>query len=138
MAWEKGESVAFTCAYAGNLKDIADCLKHMEEKTGISKIEMAEEMKCLLAEGTELYESPDRKQKLLDEYTSLCEHNVKGGMNPGFHRTDTKESGGEGRVADAAYQRERMDQCRDDMGWLTDIMTIMEMRLSTVKRMKSA
>ena len=26
MAWEKGESVAFTCAYAGNLKDIADCL----------------------------------------------------------------------------------------------------------------
>lgn len=37
-------------------------------------------MKCLLAEGTELYESPDRKQKLLDEYTSLCEHNVKGGM----------------------------------------------------------
>lgn len=57
MAWEKGESVAFTCAYAGNLKDIADCLKHMEEKTGISKIEMAEEMKCLLAEGTELYES---------------------------------------------------------------------------------
>ena len=80
MAWEKGESVAFTCAYAGNLKDIADCLKHMEEKTGISKIEMAEEMKCLLAEGTELYESPDRKQKLLDEYTSLCEHNVKGGM----------------------------------------------------------
>ena len=80
MAWEKGESVAFTCAYAGNLKDIVDCLKHMEEKTGISKIEMAEEMKCLLAEGTELYESPDRKQKLLDEYTSLGEHNVKGGM----------------------------------------------------------
>ena len=27
-----------------------------------------------------IYESPDRKQKLLDEYTSLCEHNVKGGM----------------------------------------------------------
>ena len=23
MAWERGESVAFTCAYAGNLKDIA-------------------------------------------------------------------------------------------------------------------
>ena len=79
MAWEKGESVAFTCAYAKNLKDIADCLGSLEEKTGISKIEMAEEMKCLLAEGTELYESPDRKQKLLDEYTSLCGHNIKGG-----------------------------------------------------------
>ena len=79
MAWEKGESVAFTCAYAKNLKDIADCLGSLEEKTGISKIEMAEEMKYLLAEGIELYESPDRKQKLLDEYTSLCGHNIKGG-----------------------------------------------------------
>lgn len=41
-------------------------------------------------------------------------------------------------MADAAYQRERMDQCRG-LIWvgLTDIMTIMEMRLSTVKRMKS-
>ena len=27
MAWERGESVAFTCAYAGNLKDIAYYLR---------------------------------------------------------------------------------------------------------------
>ena len=39
MAWEKGESVAFTCAYAGNLKDIAYVLREMRvfrELTGLS------------------------------------------------------------------------------------------------------
>lgn len=39
MAWEKGESVAFTCAYAGNLKDIAYVLREIEsvqELTGLS------------------------------------------------------------------------------------------------------
>ena len=79
MAWERGESVAFTCAYAGNLKDIAECLKYLEAETGISRIEVAEEMKYLLADGTDLYESPDKKQELLEKYTSLCAHNIKGG-----------------------------------------------------------
>ena len=31
MAWERGESVAFTCAYAGNLKEIAECLRELEQ-----------------------------------------------------------------------------------------------------------
>ena len=31
MAWDKGESVAFTCAYAGNLLDIAKCLRNVEK-----------------------------------------------------------------------------------------------------------
>ena len=79
MAWERGESVAFTCAYAGNLKASAECLKHLEAETGISRIEVAEEMKYLLADGTDLYESPDKKQELLEKYTSLCAHNIKGG-----------------------------------------------------------
>ena len=33
MAWEKGESVAFTCAYAGNLRNIAKTLLQLEEKS---------------------------------------------------------------------------------------------------------
>ena len=32
MAWDKGESVAFTCAYAGNLLDIAKVFKKMWKK----------------------------------------------------------------------------------------------------------
>ena len=49
MAWEKGESVAFTCAYAGNLKDIAYVLREIESVQGINRIELAEEMECLFA-----------------------------------------------------------------------------------------
>ncbi|MBU5477993.1 cellobiose phosphorylase [Eubacterium sp. MSJ-13] len=78
MAWERGESVAFTCAYAGNLKDIAYYLRKLEEKTGICRIEMAKEMKCLFESGSELYESVHKKQSLLKEYISLCSHNISG------------------------------------------------------------
>ena len=75
----------------------------------------------------------------LDEYTSLCEHNVKGGMILVSTEQIREESGGEGRVADADIS-ERKNGSVPGMIWvgLTDIMTIMEMRLSTVKRMKSA
>ena len=61
MAWEKGESVAFTCAYAGNLKEIAHVLRELERVQGINKIELAEEMECLFAYGKQLYESPKEK-----------------------------------------------------------------------------
>ena len=39
---------------------------------------MAEEMKCLFAEGDALYESPEQKQRLLSEYTDACLHNISG------------------------------------------------------------
>ena len=61
MAWEKGESVAFTCAYAGNLKDIAYVLREIESVQGINRIELAEEMECLFACGKQLYENPEKK-----------------------------------------------------------------------------
>lgn len=62
MAWEKGESVAFTCAYAGNLKDIAYYLRKFESKDGICVIEVAKEMECLFRKGEELYESPHKNR----------------------------------------------------------------------------
>ena len=65
MAWEKGESVAFTCAYAGNLKEIAHVLRELERVQGINKIELAEEMECLFAYGKQLYESPKEKLQIL-------------------------------------------------------------------------
>ena len=78
MAWDRGESVAFTCAYAGNLKEIAHYLREFERVDGICRIEVAKEMECLFRTGNDLYESPDKKQKLLGEYTSLCSHNITG------------------------------------------------------------
>lgn len=78
MAWEKGESVAFTCAYAGNLKDIAYVLREIESVQGINRIELAEEMECLFACGKQLYENPEKKQKVLKQYTDLSVHNLSG------------------------------------------------------------
>lgn len=78
MAWEKGESVAFTCAYAGNLKEIAHVLRELERVQGINKIELAEEMECLFAYGKQLYESPKEKLQILKQYTDLSAHNLSG------------------------------------------------------------
>lgn len=78
MAWEKGESVAFTCAYAGNLKDIAYVLREIESVQGINRIELAEEMECLFACGKQLYENHEKKQKVLKQYTDLSAHNLSG------------------------------------------------------------
>ena len=78
MAWEKGESVAFTCAYAGNLKDIAKICRELENRTGISKIEIAKEMEYLLSDGKELYDDLMKKQKLLKAYSDCCAHNITG------------------------------------------------------------
>ncbi len=47
MAWENGESVAFTCAYAGNMKNIAEYLRKLQEKEMFDRIEVAEEMEIL-------------------------------------------------------------------------------------------
>lgn len=78
MASENGESVAFTCAYAGNLNDIADCLQKLEKISGICRIEIAKEMECLFSSGTKLYENADQKRALLASYTEQCAHSISG------------------------------------------------------------
>ena len=61
MAWENGESVAFTCAYAGNMKNIAEYLRKLQEKEMFDRIEVAEEMEILFTGDRELYEKPGEK-----------------------------------------------------------------------------
>ena len=79
MAWDKGESVAFTCAYAGNLLDIVKCLRNVEKISGINRIEVLEELKLLLADDEILYNCPDKKQELLMSYAKACENCTSGG-----------------------------------------------------------
>lgn len=79
MAWDKGESVAFTCAYAGNLLDIAKCLRTVKKISGINRIEVLEELKLLLADDEILYNCPDKKQELLMSYAKTCENCTSGG-----------------------------------------------------------
>lgn len=78
MAEEKGESVAFTCAYAGNLRQLADYLKALEKQCGCTEIEILEEMQMLLLDEDTLYTDIQAKQELLKTYTKKCRHNVSG------------------------------------------------------------
>lgn len=78
MADKNGESVAFTCAYAGNLKQMADCLRILSEKTGCETIELLEEARILLNDDEEIYNNVEAKRELLDNYMVLCRHNISG------------------------------------------------------------
>lgn len=78
MAPEQGESVAFTNAYAGNLRELADCLLLYRERTGKKKVAVAEEMRCLLETDREEYGSVEKKTQILGQYTETCRHTISG------------------------------------------------------------
>lgn len=78
MAEEKGESVAFTCAYAGNLKQLAEYLLALKNRLGINEISVLEEMKPLLLAERTIYTDIKAKQELLLNYTKECRYNVSG------------------------------------------------------------
>ncbi len=78
MAEQQGESVAFTCAYAGNMKEIASYLRIMKVRMNLSVVELLEELKILLQDDLELYEDIQGKKNLLQQYTTLCSHNISG------------------------------------------------------------
>ncbi len=78
MAAERGESVAFTCAYAGNLTQLSEILTVLEKKFGWEQVELLEEMQILLKDDSQVYESISAKKELLQEYLKLCGHNVSG------------------------------------------------------------
>lgn len=78
MASERGESVAFTNAYAGNLADLADLLETYKTKTGKQTVSVAAGMVLLLEDDIELYDSISRKQTVLGEYLNTCRHDICG------------------------------------------------------------
>lgn len=78
MAAENGESVAFTCAYAGNLSQLATLLTTLSEQYGWEEAEVLEEIQILLKDEESLYDSAEEKQELLQQYLHKCGHNVSG------------------------------------------------------------
>ena len=66
MAAEKGESVAFTCAYAGNLRTLAQLLLKLEVR-GYA-VSLPVELLPLIGGEDTLFEDKDGKQALLDAY----------------------------------------------------------------------
>lgn len=79
MAADNGESVAFSCAYAGNLKDLAALLRAYKEKTGNDTIKAAKELEALLRYGKEKdYDSLEEKRSILKDYLESVRHAVSG------------------------------------------------------------
>ena len=76
MAEERGESVAFTCAYAGNLLDLAGLLRQLAK--GQDTVELLAELQELLVDGPEVYEDISHKTAVLERYARRCIHEVSG------------------------------------------------------------
>jgi len=83
MAVQNGESVTFTAAYAGNLQLLADLLRKLcEEKPQYAEMSFHKEMCCLLEDHSEIYNSVEKKQSLLNLYYASCAHRVSGQRQP--------------------------------------------------------
>ena len=76
MAEENGESVAFTCAYAGNLKQLASYIRLLKRAYNQQTVELMEEAMMLL--GNDSYDDIDRKHFILKRYEMSCRHTVSG------------------------------------------------------------
>lgn len=87
MAPDRGESVAFTAAYAGNLEELADLLEFLSKQKCQREIWLLEEMMPLLADGESLYEDPEAKTRLLSDYCKSVRHSVSGRK----HKADLAE-----------------------------------------------
>lgn len=78
MADERGESVAFTALYGGNLKNMANLVKIYAEKTGKETVELAKELLMLLNVDKTVYDSIGEKNKVLETYCETVKHFVSG------------------------------------------------------------
>lgn len=78
MAAEHGESVAFTCAYAGNLQDLAAILRVLDNASSTHTVELLEEIAVLLEDEPQMYDDIDRKHQILADYLQRCRHTIHG------------------------------------------------------------
>ncbi|MDE7327668.1 MAG: cellobiose phosphorylase [Lachnospiraceae bacterium] len=77
MAGERGESAAFTFAYAGNLARLKELLAALLTQ-GVTQVELAEELSILLRADKELYADVQEKQALLAKYGHAVAHECSG------------------------------------------------------------
>lgn len=78
MAAEHGESVAFTCAYAGNLMQLSELLLQLADRFGWKQVQLLEEIQVLLEDDASVYDSISAKQEILQKYLESCSHQVSG------------------------------------------------------------
>lgn len=78
MAPEHGESVAFTCAYAGNLLELASMIRLLDRHSPVHTAQLLEEIAVLLEPDTETFDDVRKKQEVLLEYAGRCRHTISG------------------------------------------------------------
>lgn len=78
MASKQGESVAFTCAYAGNLMSLAAMIRLLEKKSSLLTVDLMEELEILLDDDPKIFDDISKKQAILQDYTDKCRHTVSG------------------------------------------------------------
>ena len=78
MAAKRGESVAFTALYGGNLKNLAKDIKAYAEKTGNETVLLAKELLILLNVDKTVFDRIDEKKQVLDAYCETVKHTVSG------------------------------------------------------------
>lgn len=82
MAYERGESVAFTTFYASNLRRMAGLVEKSAASRGLKKIPLAKELLLLLdrvpAAGAIDYYSAEAKRRRLEKYFSAVQPAVSG------------------------------------------------------------
>lgn len=77
MAKERGESVAFTAAYSGSMKELASLMDTLKEQ-GKTSVEFAREILPLLDAGETVYDSSGKKREILDKYCDCVGHSLSG------------------------------------------------------------
>lgn len=78
MAAAHGESVAFTCAYAGNLRELAGMIRLLQRTTGACSTPILEEALTLLNDQPEVLDQVEAKRSLLEQYAGACRHTISG------------------------------------------------------------
>lgn len=78
MAEERGESVAFTSAYAGNFQELANYVRDLKQKTGQKTVKLLDEIKLLLDFSEDSYDCISEKINCLKNFTDSCSHSVSG------------------------------------------------------------
>ena len=78
MADKRGESVAFTALYGGNLGDMAKLIKAYSEATGAKTVKLARELTALLIDDENVFEDIAKKNAVLAEYCESVKHTISG------------------------------------------------------------
>lgn len=78
MARENGESVAFSAAYSGNLKNLSQIFHYLRTQKGVEYAELGEEMLPLVQQPDSCYDSWQEKRTVLENYCETCRHTVSG------------------------------------------------------------